>query len=102
LGLNGGIHDAVNIAEKLAPLWHEGGDHARAFDLYDRQRRPINIKAVQAMSIRNKRLLEERDPAIRRERLDELRATARDPGRARAYLMQTSMIESVREAAGIV
>jgi 3-(3-hydroxy-phenyl)propionate hydroxylase len=102
LGLNGGIHDAVNIAGKLAPLWHEGGDHAAAFDRYDRQRRPINIKAVQGMSIRNKRLLEERDPQIRRARLDELRATAADPAKARAYLLQTSMIESVREAAAIV
>jgi 3-(3-hydroxy-phenyl)propionate hydroxylase len=102
LGLNGGIHDAVNIADKIAPLWHAGGDHEAAFDRYDRQRRPINIKAVQAMSIRNKRLLEERDPEVRRERLEELRATASDPRRARAYLMQTSMIESVREAAAIV
>jgi 3-(3-hydroxy-phenyl)propionate hydroxylase len=102
LGLNGGIHDAVNVAEKLAPLWHGAGDHDAAFDLYDRQRRPINIKAVQGMSIRNKRLLEERDPEVRRERLDELRATASDPAKARAYLLQTSMIQSVREAAAIV
>jgi 3-(3-hydroxy-phenyl)propionate hydroxylase len=102
LGLNGGIHDAVNLAEKLAPIWHAGGDHEAAFDLYDRQRRPINIKAVQAMSIRNKRLLEERDPEVRRARLAELRATSEDPARARAYLLQTSMIASVREAAALV
>ena len=101
LGLNGGIHDAVNLAGKLAPLWHGSGDHERAFALYERQRRPINIKAVQAMSIRNKRLLEEADPAVRRARLDEVRGIASDPVRARAYLLETSMIKSVREAAAI-
>ncbi|WP_426957364.1 FAD-dependent oxidoreductase [Muricoccus radiodurans] len=101
LGLNGGIHDAVNLSEKLSQVFSEGADHAALLDLYDRQRRPINVQAVQAMSIRNKRLLQETDPAIRRERLDELRATAADPARARAYLMNTSMINSVREAAAI-
>lgn len=101
LGLNGGIHDAVNLAEKLAPVWQEGADHEPAFALYERQRRPINIKAVQAMSIRNKRLLEERDPQVRRERQAEISATAKDPDKARAFLMETSMIKSVREAAQI-
>jgi 3-(3-hydroxy-phenyl)propionate hydroxylase len=53
------------------------------------------------MSIRNKKLLEERDPAVRAERLADLRETARDPARAKAYLMNSSMINSVREAAAI-
>jgi len=101
LGLNGGVHDAVNLAEKLAPVWHEGTGHASAFTLYQAQRRPTNIKAVQAMSIRNKRLLEERDPAIRRQRQNDIRTISRDPVKARAFLMETSMIKSVREAAAI-
>jgi 3-(3-hydroxy-phenyl)propionate hydroxylase len=101
MGLNGSIHDAVNIAEKLVRIWHEGADAAPLLDLYDRQRRPINIQAVQAMSIRNKRLLEERDPKVRAERLAELRAIAADPARAKAYLLDTSMINSVRAAAAI-
>jgi 3-(3-hydroxy-phenyl)propionate hydroxylase len=101
MGLNGSIHDAVNIADKLLRIWHDGADAAPLLDLYDRQRRPINIKAVQAMSIRNKKLLEERDPAVRAERLQELRDTVADPVRAKAYLMNSSMINSVRDAAAI-
>ena len=31
------------------------------------------------MSIRNKRLLEERDPAVQKARMEELMATAADP-----------------------
>jgi 3-(3-hydroxy-phenyl)propionate hydroxylase len=101
MGLNGSIHDAVNFAEKLTRIWHDGAEAAPLLDLYDRQRRPINIKAVQAMSIRNKKLLEERDPKVRAERLQELRDTVADPVRAKAYLMNSSMINSVREAAAI-
>jgi 3-(3-hydroxy-phenyl)propionate hydroxylase len=100
-GLNGGIHDAIELAEKLARIWHEGAEPAPLLALYDRQRRPINIKAVQAMSIRNKRLLEEKDPDVRRVRLDALRETAGDPAKAKAFLLDSSMINSVREAAAI-
>lgn len=100
-GLNGSVHDAINLGEKLIDIWHNGADYNTLFDLYDRQRRPINIKAVQAMSIRNKRLLEEKDPLVRKASLEEMRATARDPDKARAYLLNTSMINSVREAAAI-
>jgi 3-(3-hydroxy-phenyl)propionate hydroxylase len=101
MGLNGSVHDAVNIAAKLIAILRDNAAAAPLLDLYDRQRRPINIKAVQAMSIRNKRLLEERDPAVRAQRLQELRDIVADPARAKAYLMDSSMINSVRDAAAI-
>jgi 3-(3-hydroxy-phenyl)propionate hydroxylase len=101
MGLNCAVHDAVNLAGKLCEIWHHGAPRQKLLDLYDRQRRTMNIKAVQAMSIRNKNLLEEKDPVIRRARLDELRALTADPVRTKEYLMNTSMINSVREAAQI-
>jgi 3-(3-hydroxy-phenyl)propionate hydroxylase len=101
MGLNGSIHDAITLADKFALIWHDNAGYSEQFDHYDRQRRPINIKAVQAMSIRNKQLLEERDPVVRAAGLQELRAIAADPQRARAHLMNTSMINSVREAAAV-
>jgi len=101
MGLNGSIHDAINLAEKLALIWHYGADFEMQFDHYDRQRRPINIKAIQAMSIRNKQLLEERDPKVRSSRLNELREIASNPEKSKAHLMNTSMINSVREAASV-
>ena len=102
LGLNSGIHDAENIASKLIQIRHNKADQNVLFDRYDRQRRPIHHKHIQAMSIRNKRMLEERDPVVRRKHLDEQRAIADDPVRTKQYLMETSMINSVREAAEIV
>lgn len=100
LGLNGGIHDAVNLAGKLGRILRGEAD-ATLLDLYERQRRLTNIEYVQAMSIRNKRTLEERDPLVRGQRLDDLRAVAADPARAREHLLNTSMIASVRRAAAI-
>lgn len=100
-GLNGGIHDALNLGEKLIRVSREGASHAALFDHYDRQRRPINISAVQAMSIRNKRLLAETDPAERRASLRELRRTAADRDSARAFLLDSSMLNSVKQAAAV-
>ena len=96
-GLNSGIHDAVNLADKLAPVWRGEAD-AALLDRYVRQRRAATIEQVQAMSIRNKRLLEERDPAVQRQRMVELIATAADPGRARQYLLESSMIAGLRKS----
>lgn len=100
-GLNGSVHDAVNLGDKLVHVYAAGARHEVLFDLYDRQRRPVNIRAVQAMSIRNKKLLEERDPDMRAAELQRLREIAADPDRAREYLLNSSMINSVREAAAV-
>jgi 3-(3-hydroxy-phenyl)propionate hydroxylase len=100
MGLNGGIQDAVNAAHKLARiiLDQEADD---LLDLYDRQRRTVAIEFVQQQSIANKKRLEERDPEMRRRNLDELRATAADPARARQFLLRSSMIISQQRAAGM-
>jgi 3-(3-hydroxy-phenyl)propionate hydroxylase len=97
LGLNSGIHDAINLADKLGRVWRGEADDS-LLDLYVRQRRSATIEQVQAMSIRNKRLLEERDPKVQRERLTELIATAGDPERARKYLLESSMIAGLKRA----
>jgi 3-(3-hydroxy-phenyl)propionate hydroxylase len=99
-GLNSGIHDAVNLAEKLVPIWRGEAD-AGLLDRYVRQRRTICIEQVQRMSTRNKRILEERDPTVQRRNLLELIAIANDPERARAHMLDSSMINGVRRAAEI-
>ena len=99
-GLNGAVHAAVNLAGKLAPVWRGEAGEA-LLDRYVRQRRQANIEFVQAQSIRNKQLLDERDPAVRAQRLDELRRTGADPALAKQFLLRSSMIASVRRAAEI-
>ena len=50
------------------------------------------------MSIRNKRMMEERDPKVQRERLQEMIDTAADPVRAKQHLLNTSMISGLQRA----
>jgi 3-(3-hydroxy-phenyl)propionate hydroxylase len=97
MGLNSGVHDAFNLADKLARIL-QGAAHEAELDRYDRQRRQIAIKHTQAQTIRNKRLLEERDPAIRKRNHEELQRTADDPVLARKFLLRTALFDSLREA----
>jgi 3-(3-hydroxy-phenyl)propionate hydroxylase len=97
LGLNCGIHDGVELAERLAR--HCGGSGEDELDLYDRRRRPLNIEFVQSQTVNNKKRLEEKDPAVRAANFEQLRQTAADPARHRQFLLRTSLIESVRKAA---
>jgi 3-(3-hydroxy-phenyl)propionate hydroxylase len=97
MGLNSGVHDAFNLADKLARILLGEADEAE-LDRYDRQRRHIAVKHTRAQTVRNKRLLEERDPAVRRRNHDELRRSADDPVLARQFLLRTSLIDSLREA----
>ena len=100
MGMNSGIHDGLNLAAKLIAIWRgEAGEDQ--LERYDRQRRPVAEKYVQAQSIRNKQMLGERDPVIRRQRFDELRRTAEDPALAREYLRRSSLIAMLEEADAI-
>lgn len=97
MGMNSGIHDAFNLADKLVRIWRKEADESE-LDRYERQRRHVAIKHTQAQTIRNKRLLAEQDPAVRKRNNNELRRTAEDPKLARAFLLRSSLIESLREA----
>jgi 3-(3-hydroxy-phenyl)propionate hydroxylase len=97
MGMNSGIHDAFNLGDKLARILRGEAD-AGLLDRYERQRRHVAVSHTQAQTIRNKRLLAEKDPAVRRKNHDELRRTAENPKLARAFLLRTSLIQSLREA----
>jgi len=97
MGMNSGIHDAFNLAGKLVGILRGDAD-ADILDRYERQRRHVALQHTQAQTMRNKRLLAEKDPAVRRKNHDELRRTAEDPKLARAFLLRSSLIESLREA----
>jgi 3-(3-hydroxy-phenyl)propionate hydroxylase len=98
MGLNGGIHDAVNAADKIIEIWRGEADE-KALDIYDIQRRTTTHEFTQAQTIANKKRLETKDANIRAENLRELRAVAADPERAKKFMMGTSMLSAVRRAA---
>ncbi|MDT3684155.1 MAG: NAD(P)/FAD-dependent oxidoreductase [Pseudorhodoplanes sp.] len=96
LGLNCGIHDATHLAKLLSTVLREERPHSD-LDTYDAVRRPMNIEYVQQQTIANKKRLEEKDPAVRETNFESLRRMAEDPPAHRAFLMRTSLLESVRK-----
>jgi 3-(3-hydroxy-phenyl)propionate hydroxylase len=100
MGMNSGVHDAFNLADKLIAIARGEADDS-VLDRYARQRRHVAIAHTQAQTIRNKRLLAERDPAVRARNHDELRRMADDPELARKFLLRTALFESLREAEAI-
>ena len=99
LGLNCGIHDAIELVHTLE-LVSTGSDESM-LDRYERRRRTLNIEFVQQQTVDNKKRLEESDPQLRRERLHELASIAADPQRQRTFLLRTSLLDSVRQSATI-
>jgi nitrite reductase/ring-hydroxylating ferredoxin subunit len=87
MGMNGGIHDSVNLAARLAPVWH-GKASEDELDRYDTQR-PAGDARIHP---------EIHDPEQEKPESDgdefgaSLRAIATDPARTRDYLLRVSMI----------
>ena len=100
LGLNCGIHDAIELAQTLH-LVASGQAGEELLDRYERRRRPLNIEYVQQQTVANKKRLEERDSKVRQANFDELKRTAADPQLHKRFLMRTSLIESARKSATI-
>jgi len=99
MGMNGGIQDAFNLADKLKAIW--AGAHDRLLDRYDRQRRTVAVEAVQQQTHRNQQIISERDSETRKKSLDAMRKVAADKTSAREYMLRSSMIASMRRAAEI-
>src|SRR5262249_7411063 len=57
MGMNGGIHDAINLTSRLVDVWH-GSEAESEVERYDRQRRLVTLEYIEKQSIQNKRNLE--------------------------------------------
>jgi len=93
MGMNGGIHDAINLTDRLAAVWH-GSKGDAEIERFDKQRRLVTKEYVERQSIQNKKNLEAPGSQFR----DRLAAIAADPGQTREYLLAVSMISSLRRA----
>jgi 3-(3-hydroxy-phenyl)propionate hydroxylase len=98
MGMNGGLHDANNLAAKLVRILKGGEDHLALFEQYNRQRRDLAVRFVQEHTIANKKLMEAQDPEAQVERQQLLMATAADPVKAREFLLERAMINCVRDS----
>jgi 3-(3-hydroxy-phenyl)propionate hydroxylase len=94
MGMNGGIHDAINLTERLVQVWNARGLESD-LDRYDRQRRLVTLEYIEKQSIQNKRNLESDGTEFRRT----LKQIASDNAGTHDYLLRVSMIASLRRAA---
>ncbi|MHC1561002.1 FAD-dependent oxidoreductase [Actinomycetospora sp. C-140] len=97
MGLNAGIHDAVDLGRRLVRAAAPGGDLPGELGAYDTVRRGVALDYVRADTHRNTQMMAERDPAVRAENQAALRATAADPDAARAWLRRASLLSAVAE-----
>jgi len=98
MGMNGGIHDAFSLTEKLMAVLQDGADDS-LLDRYERQRRPIAEEEIIQQAHRNRTRMQERDPARRRAMLEDMQRMIDDPVKLKAHLMKSSMIDGLRRAA---
>jgi 3-(3-hydroxy-phenyl)propionate hydroxylase len=93
MGMNGGIHDAINLTARLVEVWR-GRKGEAELDRYDKQRRLVTLEYIEKQSIQNKRNLESDGSEFRQS----LQYIAADKGRTYEYLLRVSMIASLRRA----
>lgn len=98
MGMNGGLHDTINLAQKLVKITKHGGDRQSLLALYNRQRRGICTQFIQNHTMKNKALMEATDETIQRERQARFMKYSADDKLAKDFLMETSMINCVRES----
>ncbi len=100
MGMNSGIHDAVSLGGALISIAADNASE-EPLDRYVRQRRHVATTHVQTATIANKQNMEQRDPEKRRLYAEDMRRRASDPTLARQFLLRTSLIDSLRDAANI-
>jgi 3-(3-hydroxy-phenyl)propionate hydroxylase len=97
VGLNSGIHDAVDVTRRIGRVWRGEGTVDDELDTFAYVRRRVAVEYVQADTSRNTERLSERDASVRRARNTEMREIAADPEKAHAWCMRASLLESVRQ-----
>ncbi|MBV9192386.1 MAG: FAD-dependent monooxygenase [Betaproteobacteria bacterium] len=96
MGMNGGIHDAFNLAGKLAAVMR-GEAPAEELERYERQRRPVALEYVNRITIANKRNLEMSDAGEQQRWRAELAQAMSDRAAEKDYMLRISMIASLRK-----
>ena len=99
MGMNGGIHDAFNLTEKLIQVWH--GADASLLDLYDRQRRTVVAEETIPDAQQNRERMHTNNRGNQARELARLQEIAADPALALPHLLRSSMFSALDRAAAI-
>jgi 3-(3-hydroxy-phenyl)propionate hydroxylase len=99
-GMNSGVHDAFNLAEKLLPAIADGKPNG-SLALFDRQRRTVTHAFTQAQTMQNMAFLKGGADQAHERRRAEMQSIKDSDERRRAYLLRQAMFESLDHAAAI-
>jgi 2-polyprenyl-6-methoxyphenol hydroxylase-like FAD-dependent oxidoreductase len=100
MGMNGGIHDAVNLTDKLIAILRQGASED-LLDQYTRQRRPVAEEEILAQSHINRMRMQRRDAVWRAEEMSRLQTLIASPEQHREHLLKSSMISGLAKAAAV-
>ena len=101
MGMNGGLHDAFNLCERLTRIINAGAPMDPELDLYDLQRRKICVDFIQHQTKENKRMMETAVESLQLERQRRFLKIASDSQLQKEYLLQSSMINCLRDSLAI-
>ena len=97
-GMNGGIHDAWNLAKQLDEIINHNKDQ-ELLDLYDRQRRTVMNDFIQKQTVRNKKMIEETGDDKYSSEWNRMRNIHQNDSERREYMFRQTMAQSlIREA----
>jgi len=99
MGMNGGIHDAWSLADKLIDV--ASGNDPEILDRYERQRRAVAHDDIVQQADTNRARMNTLDPVERAAHLKNLQDIAANPDKARAFLRKSSMIDGLEHAESI-
>jgi 3-(3-hydroxy-phenyl)propionate hydroxylase len=91
MGMNSGIHDAANLADKLERI--RNGESDSILNDYSNERRQYAVESVQLYTDQQYNNMVMSAEEERERRNKSLAEAAGDPAKARAYLLRASMLE---------
>ena len=100
-GMNSGIHDGWNLADKLWQILRKDADR-EALALFERQRQAVTRSFIQTQTIENMKTMGQVDPNAQEAKRAEMRRVHADPDARRQYLMRQSMFASLQQEKEIV
>ena len=95
MGINGGIHNAINLSDKLSAILKDGADIDALLDRFSAQRRSIVEEYMQTHTHKNKQVIEEKDPVKRAAHLAHRKEAATTPDALLAYVRKGAMLDAV-------
>lgn len=95
-GMNSGIHDGWNLADKLWRILRKDAGH-EVLDLFERQRQGVTRAFIQAQTIENMENMGMADGEILRAKREKMRRIHADTAARREFLLRQSMFTSLQQ-----